>query len=372
MRQIVADENMPGLALFADATVVTKPGRQLSRHDLGAADTLLVRSVTNVDANLLAGSAVRFVGSATIGTDHVDTAWLAQQGIYFAHAPGCNAIAVAEYVLQVVVAWLVEHKQAPENTTIAVLGMGNVGSKVAAYCAALGLTVLPVDPPLAAQQPKGAWCTLADALTADIITCHVPLTYHGAHPTQHLLDDAALQALTPQQLLINSSRGAVVDNAALRQLLKQGQGPTTVLDVWEHEPLVDADLFALVRAGTPHIAGYSAEGKWRGTWMLHQAWLAWQGEGAAAAMPALAPPRQWQAPVATLADVLALLRSQYCIEQDHQRLAKSLSEDSPAQAFDRLRREYDQRYELAGLKCTQPVDKRWQPLLTLLGVLVLG
>src|SRR5699024_4754071 len=374
MSQIIADENMPALALFAGAaTVVTAPGRQLSRQDLGLADTLLVRSVTQVDASLLASSKVRFVGSATIGTDHVDTAWLAQQGIHFAHAPGCNAIAVAEYVLQAVVAWLVEREQAPEDTTIAVLGMGNVGNKVAAYCAALGLTVLPVDPPLAEQQPQGTWYSLAQALAADIITCHVPLNQHGAHPTYHLLNGANLAGLSPQQLLINSSRGAVVDNTALHQLLQRGRGPTTILDVWEHEPQVDAGLFALVRAGTPHIAGYSAEGKWRGTWMLYQAWLAWRGEDDAnAVMPTLAPTRQWAVPVESLADVLSLLRSQYHMEQDHRALAKSLSEDNPAQAFDQLRREYSQRYELAGLECVQPVNQRWQPLLTLLGVLVLG
>lgn len=372
MSLIVADENMPALSLFSDAaTVVKKPGRYLTKEEVGDADTLLVRSITQVNASLLAGSAVRFVGSATIGTDHVDTAWLAEQGICFAHAPGCNAIAVAEYVLQAVLSWLVEQQKELSGTSIAVLGLGNVGRKVAQYCQALGLTVLAVDPPLAENQPQATWHNLQQALSADIITCHVPLTKTGAHATYHLLNADRLAALQPTQLLVNSSRGPVVDNKALAELLRIGKGPTTILDVWEHEPHVDKELFSLVRRGTPHIAGYSAEGKWRGTWMLHQAWQAWRGHAEdRRAMPELAPARQWHAPVQTAADVLALLRSQYCLKEDHQALEKSLSEKNPAQAFDRLRREYGQRYELAGMQCIQQVDQCWQPLLTLLGVLV--
>lgn len=372
MNNIVADENMPALSLFQEHGQVTqKAGRHLTRADLGEADTLLVRSITQVNEALLAGSKVRFVGSATIGTDHVDLNWLERQGIHFAHAPGCNAIAVAEYVLQAVLSWLVEHNKAPEDTTLAVVGVGNVGSKVAAYCTALGLKVLPVDPFLAAEHPERVWHSLDEALSADIITLHVPLSQTGAHPTHHLLHAKNLARLRPQQLLINSSRGPVIDNTALGNTLAAGTGPVTVLDVWEHEPNVAPALFAQAKVGTPHIAGYSVEGKWRGTWMLFKAWQAWRGEAVMGqTMPQLAPERVWSKPVQQLVDVLALVRSQYCMEADHDQLQKSLSQKNPAQAFDRLRREYGQRYELSGITCEAAVDARWMPLLTQLGVLL--
>lgn len=372
MNNIIADENMPALALFQKyGRVTTKAGRHLTRADLGDADILLVRSITQVNEALLAGSKVRFVGSATIGTDHVDREWLKNQGIQFAHAPGCNAIAVAEYVLQAVLSWLVENNRAPENTTLAVVGVGNVGSKVAEYCAALGLTVLQVDPFLAVEHPERTWHSLSEALSADIITLHVPLTKTGLHPTYHLLNEENIGQLTPQQLLINSSRGPVIDNAALTDALTHGRGPITVLDVWEHEPQVAPALFALVKRGTPHIAGYSVEGKWRGTWMLFQAWQQWRGDTSTqTAMPQLAPERVWTKPVQQLEDVLELLRSQYRIEDDHEQLQKSLSQINPAQAFDRLRREYGQRYEMSGITCKAKVDARWMPLLTQLGVLL--
>lgn len=372
MSVIIADENMPALELFqAHGEVQALPGRNLCAQDLERADTLLVRSVTQVNEALLANTPVKFVGSATIGTDHLALDWLAEQDIHTVHAPGCNAMAVAEYVLQAVISWLVDYQKAPEDCCITVVGVGNVGRRVVQLCEALGLTVYLVDPMRAQAELQTQWHTLDEVLAADIITCHVPLTHEGQHATHHLFNQQRLQQLHGQQLLINTSRGPVVDNTALLQRLQQDNPPSVVLDVWETEPIVNPDLFALVRAGTPHIAGYSAEGKWRGTWMLYEAWCQWRGiEKSVASMPVLAPQRKWANPVKELAQILTILCEQYNIQRDHQRLAASLSEKDTALAFDQLRRNYLERYELAGLVCQTTVDARWHPLFSLLGVVV--
>ncbi len=373
MYHIVADENMPALSLFEQhGTVETVPGRTMTPAVVKSADALLVRSVTAVTPDLLKDAAVSFVGSATIGTDHVDMAWLKQQGIAFAHAPGCNAMAVAEYVLQVMVSWLLAQQRSPQNTTLAVIGHGNVGRRVAALGEALGLEVLLVDP--FSPCTKSTYSTLESALQAHVLSCHVPLTFKGEHATYHLLHEDRLAAMTPSQLLINTSRGPVVDNQALKALLMQQQGPTAWLDVWEHEPVVDPALFHLVRGGTPHIAGYTVEGKWRGTWMLYEAWRKHVGDPLEeqAHMPQLAPKRVWKAPIHTLEDVHKLLVAHYPMMEDHKRLKESLSEEDTAQAFDRLRRDYGQRYELAGILCQGPVAAQWMPLLNQLGVVCVG
>lgn len=369
MYKIVADENMPALALFekhGDVTAVA--GRNLQKEQIMTADTLLVRSITQVDDELLDGTGIKFVGSATIGTDHVDLHWLQQHGVYFAHAPGCNAMAVAEYVLQAVVAWLLEHGQQPQTVTLAVVGHGNVGSRVASLCAALGVNIKLVDPLLAQQSTADYWL-LDEVLDADIISCHVPYTVEGEYATHHLFDEQRLQQLQPSQLLINTSRGAVIDNLALKQLLQQKLGPTAWLDVWENEPQIDSELFQLVRMGTPHIAGYTVEGKWRGTWMLYQAWCEFNKISAnEKQMPSLAPKRVWEREVQTLADVYELLNVHYSMENDFLRLQKSLSSSDSAQAFDSLRRDYGQRFELAGIECKSKVAAQWLPLFHLLGI----
>lgn len=373
-KKIVADENMPALSLFSEhGDVTTVAGRNMSNQQLQQANTLLVRSITQVNKALLAGTPVRFVGSATIGTDHVDLAWLRQQGIGFAHAPGCNAMAVAEYVLQAVVVWLLERNQQPQDATLAIIGHGNVGARVATLCSALGVQVKLVDP--LSQKLTHSYYPLDDVLQADIISCHVPLTREEQHATYHLFDDKRLQQLRPEQLLINTSRGAVVDNQALKQLLQRGEGPTAWLDVWEGEPSIDAELLALVRMGTPHIAGYTVEGKWRGTWMLYQAWREFyqlKSEAEDEALPQLAPKRIWSADIQSLEEVSQLLQAYYPMVDDFKRLQKSLSAKNSAQAFDDLRRDYGQRFELAGVVCEGEVAPQWQPLFSLLGIVCAG
>jgi erythronate-4-phosphate dehydrogenase len=277
---ILADENIPLVReLFrsmGDVRVV--PGEAISGDGLESVDVLLVRSVTQVDADLLAKSAVRFVGSATTGMDHIDTAYLRHRGIGWASAPGSNAESVVEYVLSVLLRLAVRRAQGLRGKTIGIIGCGNIGGRLALRVRALGMNVLENDPPraLAAEAAGRQHSFLPiDAVLsqADIVTCHVPLGRGEPHRTWHLLGPEELEALAPGSWLVNASRGPVVDNEALLRALLRGDGrPDAVaLDVWENEPAPCAELVARVDVATPHIAGYSYEGKIAGTLMLLEA-----------------------------------------------------------------------------------------------------
>ena len=363
--QIIADANMPGLEAFdALGTVTRVDGRSLTRQQLGDAEVLLVRSVTRVDAGLLAGSRVRFVGSATIGTDHVDLGYLQEQGIRFAHAPGCNARAVAEYVLQAVLRLCQAGNRSPLGATAAVVGLGNVGHRVADWLSDLGMTVRACDPPLAEQGYGGPYELepLDAMLDADLITLHVPLTDNGNHATCHLLDAGRLAQLSSSQMLINTCRGPVIDNRALLAGLDTGRGPATILDVWETEPRVPPALFKQVLLGSPHIAGYSAEGKLKGTQMLYRAFCDWLDVTAQPA-PISAGNEIITQPVASEEDLLRVLQIAYRLSEDHRRLGDSLASADPGKAFDRLRKEYPLRHELHDWRYQGDITAPWQPIM---------
>ncbi|MFN3714248.1 MAG: 4-phosphoerythronate dehydrogenase [Alcanivoracaceae bacterium] len=366
---IVADENMPGLELFeVFGTLIPVSGREISSQHLRQADVLLVRSVTRVNQALLNGTPVRFVGSATIGTDHVDLAWLAEAGIAFHHAPGCNAMAVAEYVLQAVLDWVVEQQRPVSGLSAGVVGYGNVGRRVAGLLTNLGLRVLAYDPPLAriGRQAGTDWASFEQILSCDIVTLHVPLTLSGDDATCHMMNQARLAELGAARLLINTCRGAVVDNQALLALAPDAS-PALVLDVWEREPRIPVELFERVRLGTAHIAGHSVEGKWRGTLMVREALAGWLGQS----LETISPDRQsgiYEDEVTDLVGLLRLLRCRYDQPQDHVRLAQAVREDHPALAFDRLRKHYPRRHELAGLAVTGRVAPAFSRLLDALGV----
>ncbi len=270
---IIADENIPYVEdVFGGlGTIRCVAGRDLSRRELDAADVLLVRSVTKVNEPLLAGTPVRFVGTATIGTDHVDMDYLRRQNIAFSSAAGSNANSVAEYVMTALLTLAQPYRWRLAGKSLGIIGVGNIGSRVERYAEALGMDVWPCDPPVQERTGDDRFVTHAEALEADFVTFHVPLTKTGPWATHHLLDEKTFAALRPETVIINSSRGAVVDNQALRAWLAgNGMGPV-VLDVWENEPDIDAALLEQAALGTPHIAGYSLDGKINGTVCLYRA-----------------------------------------------------------------------------------------------------
>lgn len=357
--RIIADENMPLAAeLFGDhGQVVRLPGRSLRPADVQEADVLLVRSITRVDASLLAGSRVRFVGSATIGTDHLDTAWLDAQGIAWANAPGCNAEAVAEYVLASLLV-LGERDGVPlGNRTVGIIGAGHVGSALAGKLAALGVRFCLNDPPLAqtGRDPR-AFVGLDEALACDVVTLHVPLTREGAWPTHHLIDDTRLRQLKPGAILLNASRGGVVDNAALQAHLAGGAALSAVLDVWEGEPAIRRELALRVALATPHIAGYSLDGKLRGTRLIYRACarhFGWEASSGTASLPTqdvLHAVVEDDSETALRQLVLAC----YDPRRDDLALRASLDEPEPGRAFDGLRKHYPVRREFSAWSVTAP------------------
>lgn len=270
--KLVVDENIafPEEAFSQLGEVILCGGRKITNELLKDVDALIVRSITRVDEKLLKKTKVKFVGTATIGTDHIDLNYLKEAGIAFADAQGCNANSVAEYVFTVLMKIAVERRLSLMEMSIGVIGVGNVGSKVVKFSEAVGLKVLKNDPPKERAGIGSGYVTLGEALTANIITCHVPLNKTGIDKTFHLLDDEKLKNLKEGTILFNTSRGPVVDNSALLDLIVR-KDFTVVLDVWEGEPKINTKLLKKVYAGSPHVAGYSYEGKVNGTKMIYDA-----------------------------------------------------------------------------------------------------
>ena len=260
MRKIVVDDKIPfireKLEQLADE-VVYLPGAGIRADDVHDADALIVRTRTRCDEQLLSGSSVQFVATATIGYDHIDTAYLQQAGITWTNCPGCNSGSVAQYVECSLLLLQREHRLQLHDMTIGIVGCGHVGSKVKGVAERLGMRVLVCDPLL-----EGDFVPLSTIeREADIITFHVPLTREGEYATWHLADESFFHRLLHAPYIINTSRGAVVDNAALLSALEDGRVKDAVIDVWENEPLLSITLLQRVFIGTPHIAGYSADGK---------------------------------------------------------------------------------------------------------------
>jgi len=352
--RIIADENIPfvreACATLGDVTLVA--GRDVTRETLRDADLFFCRSVTKINRALLEGSRVRFVGTATIGFDHVDIAYLRQAGITFASAPGSNANSVAEYIVAAMLVLARRGGFELEGRTLGVVGMGNVGSRVVAKAEALGMRVLQNDPPLARQTADPRFLPLDALLDADFLTFHVPLSREGADATYHMVDRALLGHMKPSAYLLNSSRGPVVDEAALKAALAERRIAGAVLDVWETEPSFDPALLAMAAIGTPHIAGYSFDGKVAATEMIYRA--ACQTIGVeptwdpAAIMP---PPGHPRLEIACAGrpdeDVLReAVLTIYDVEADDRNLRQSPQPPAERGAyFDRLRKVYPERRE---------------------------
>ena len=268
--KIVCDNKIPFLrgALEPYAEVVYLPGSETTAEVVKDADAIVTRTRTRCDASLLEGSSVRAIATATIGFDHIDTAWCEAHGIAWSNAPGCNSWSVKQYVSSVLAVLAQRHGLRLDTLTLGVVGVGNVGSKVAEVGRAYGMRVLLNDPPRARVEGPEAFTDLDTLLAeSDIVTVHVPLTRGGKDATWPLFDADRLARMRPSQILVNSSRGPVVDNAALKDALRRRALMAAVLDVWEGEPELDRELIDLLDIATPHIAGYSADGKANGTTM---------------------------------------------------------------------------------------------------------
>ncbi|RRW49825.1 4-phosphoerythronate dehydrogenase PdxB [Pseudomonas moraviensis] len=356
---IVADENIPLLdAFFAGFGDIRRvPGRSIDRATVEHADVLLVRSVTNVNRALLDGSKVRFVGTCTIGTDHLDLDYFNEAGICWSSAPGCNARGVVDYVLGSLMT-LAEIEGADlTQRTYGVVGAGEVGGRLIKVLKGLGWNVKVCDPPRQAAE-GGDYVSLEQIIEqCDVISLHTPLTRSGNSATWHLFDQQRLQQLKQGAWLINAARGPVVDNVALREVLLEREDLQAVLDVWEKEPEVDPALAELCVLATPHIAGYSLDGKQRGTAQIYQAYCAFIGQPAAIALSDLLP-ATWLSEVSLHGDsdpawALAMLcRGVYDPRRDDADFRRSLVGNVAEQraAFDVLRKQYPVRREIEGLK----------------------
>ncbi len=234
------------------------------------ADVLLVRSVTRVDEDLLTGSNVQFVGTATSGHDHIDIDFLDKKQIRFVHAPGCNARSVAEYVLSSLCVLADMRDISLHGRTAGIIGCGHVGSTVASMLSELGIECLLYDPPLQNQCSSYNFSTIEDLQSADIITLHVPLVRDGEYPTYHMIDSSFLRKLKHDVILINTSRGSVIDEHALMKFITRNPHSDLVLDVWENEPDINLNILDKTVISTPHIAGYSLDGRLNGTQMIYK------------------------------------------------------------------------------------------------------
>ncbi|MEK1837911.1 MAG: 4-phosphoerythronate dehydrogenase PdxB [Pseudomonas sp.] len=355
---IVADENIPLLdAFFAGFGEIRRvPGRAIDRATVEQADVLLVRSVSNVNRALLEDSKVRFVGTCTIGTDHLDLDYFQQAGITWSSAPGCNARGVVDYVLGSLLT-LAEIEGADlTQRTYGVVGAGEVGGRLVKVLQGLGWNVLVCDPPRQAAE-GGDYVSLEQIIEqCDVISLHTPLDKQGPQSTWHLFDKNRLNQLKPGTWLINASRGPVIDNAALRQVLLEREDLQAVLDVWEGEPEVDVALAELCVLATPHIAGYSLDGRQRGTAQIYQALCEFLGQPEQVSLNDLLP-APWLSTVTLNAGsdpawALAMLcRGVYDPRRDDANFRRSLVGNVSEQraAFDALRKHYPLRREIDGL-----------------------
>ena len=347
--KIIADENLAFTDyFFADFGEITQAaGRTLTRDDIKDAGALLVRSVTKVNDSLIHDTTLKFVGSATIGTDHLDIPSLEKNGISWSNAAGCNAQAVSEYVITALLHLNPELLNANEKFTLGIIGLGNVGSRLATMAKLLGWNVIGYDPFV--ERDHVEQVGFVELLKiSDAISIHVPLTESGDHPTHHLMNTEALAQMKPSSILINSARGPVVEEAALIQDI-QNTGRKVVLDVFEHEPEISEQLLNLITLVTPHIAGYSLEGKARGTQMIYDAFCKTFGKVADKQFETQLPVcEQFFAQQSLKVVLKEHLQEIYDISRDDANLRACLKGGKVDQkAFDHLRKTYPLRREWA-------------------------
>ncbi|MFT5218880.1 MAG: erythronate-4-phosphate dehydrogenase [Planctomycetota bacterium] len=363
---IIADQNIPQVAdAFADlGEVRLLPGRDIRNQHLKECDCLIIRTVTRVDAELIANTPVKFIGSATIGTDHVDLDLLKTCGITFTNAAGCNAEAASEYVISGIFALAKQKGIDPFKRKAGIIGFGNVGSRLFDKLDTLGIECLVNDPPLQLSgKSKQRFVDLNTIINeCDLISLHTPLTRTGTHPSFHLFGYERLGRLRENCLLVNAARGEVIDNPALIKVLDERKDLTVFLDTWENEPTVSRELLARVDLATPHIAGYSVEGRLRGTQMVLDAACRFFNQSSSWQMTSLLPePITLELP-STHSDLdfwQNLFIRHFDISRDDKafKAGMGLNDADFGQLFESLRRvypdrlEYD-RFKLSGIKKT--------------------
>ncbi|MEL0640825.1 4-phosphoerythronate dehydrogenase [Pseudoalteromonas aliena] len=351
--KIFADQNMPLVEqYFADFGEITRfDGRNLRPDQLIDVDVLLTRSVTKVNSSLLAqANKLRFVGTATIGVDHIDTQLLSDRAIAFSSAPGCNAIAVAEYVISSLFALSQENAQPLCGRTIGIVGVGNIGSCLADKLKALNVDILLCDPPKYEQGLLNEHVDLDELLErCDAVTFHVPLVKSGEYKTLHMMNKNRLKVLKPGLTLINASRGDVIDNQALLEVMEGGADLDLVLDVWEKEPNISIKLLEHVRYASVHIAGHTLEGKARGTQMLYQKLCELEDVEVSKSLDDFLPTPAITNTTVTQnlneQDIARLVHLIYDVRRDDGILLRHLESDG----FDSLRKNYPTRREFSTL-----------------------
>ncbi|MCW8877613.1 MAG: 4-phosphoerythronate dehydrogenase [Kangiellaceae bacterium] len=347
MYRIVADENMPNVKqLFGEfGHVVLRPGREINHQDLIDADALLCRSITPVTKELLQGTQVKFVGTATIGTDHLDINWLNSKQIRWANAAGCNADAVVQYVMSAISYWFNVKTETDysfslkrlEHITVGIIGAGNVGTRLATLLDQIGIKYLLCDPPLQRSGDKREFNSIKEILNCDVVTLHVPLNLDGEDKTYHLFDRFQLESLSSSQLLVNASRGAIIDNDALLDYLASPTAAKVVLDVFEGEPTINFSLVQKCLLATPHIAGHTLEGKTRGSYMIYTSFCEYFKLPKEKELAQLLPSdNQLEMSFSSLE---GMFLSIYDIVRDHRKLTQS-TQDNIAEHFDNLRKNY--------------------------------
>ncbi len=342
--KIVMDEKIPYLAASLASMgcdVVTKAGDGISAADVKDADALFVRTRTFCNAALLDGSAVRFIGTATIGYDHIDDAYCRSRGICWTSAPACNAGGVLQYVQSAIYLWCRKCGRSLNELTLGVVGVGAIGSRVAAWASAAGMRVLLNDPPREAAGDTGFVSLQQVAAECDVVTFHPTLTRGGEHPSYHLAGETFFASLQRKPLFINASRGSVTDNAALLAAYKEGRVADIVLDVWEGEPEINCELLGLSFIATPHIAGYSAEGKLNASNIVLQKFADFIGYEGEVPSATLSAPSQ--------ADVRAASEGEAFLGIYNPMCDTELLKSNPA-AFEELRNNYNFRREPSAYK----------------------
>jgi erythronate-4-phosphate dehydrogenase len=376
--KIVADENIPFVKeCFSSAgEVLTAGGRKITPEILKDADVLLVRSITKVNKDLLEGASIKFVGTATIGFEHVDLDYLAARKIGFASAPGSNANSVAEYITSVLLNLADKNKFDIAKKSIGIVGVGNVGSRVEKKVKALGMKVILNDPPLKRKTGDEKYRPIEEIFDCDIVTLHTPLTLEGIDKTFHLADEKFFKSLKAGVIFINTSRGKVHETSALKKAISSSKTRGCVLDVWENEPNIDIELVKMVDFGTPHIAGYSYDGKVAGMIMIYNAFCKFFDIKPKFGIETFLPPPQIERiiiskdekrPLLTAIDML------YDIKKDDEKLRQIIKESAEKRGayFDALRKNYPVRREFQNT-IVSVKDKKLEKVFDGLGFKVAG